>query len=141
MGTLKIPGAPEFKTWYFPSGNILSIFVEGGSARINTNSGEGTIERISKRPLFYQLNFLHYNPGRWWKYFSRLRAKRKFYSQSPVARRLMPSSSLPVPLLVSLASCRVWRLLHQKLHFQLQRLQLLLLVRLRLLEVYLFCQE
>jgi hypothetical protein len=65
-----IPGAPEYKTWYFPSGNILTIFVEGGSVRINANTGEGTIERISKRPLFYQLNFLHYNPGRWWKYFS-----------------------------------------------------------------------
>ena len=66
----KIPGAPVYKTWYFPSGNILTIFVEGGSVRININTGEGTIERISKRPFFYQLNFLHYNPGRWWKYFS-----------------------------------------------------------------------
>jgi uncharacterized protein len=66
----KIPGAPVYKTWYFPSGNILTIFIEGGSVRINTNTGEGTIERISKRPLFYQINFLHYNPGRWWKYFS-----------------------------------------------------------------------
>lgn len=65
-----VPGTPEYKTWYFPSGNILTIFVEGGSVRINANTGEGTIERISKRPLFYQLNFLHYNPGRWWKYFS-----------------------------------------------------------------------
>ncbi len=65
-----IPGAPEYKTWYFPSGKILTIFVEGGSVRINTDTGEGTIERITKRPLFYQLNFLHYNPGRWWKYFS-----------------------------------------------------------------------
>jgi hypothetical protein len=65
-----VPGTPEYKTWYFPAGNILTIFVEGGSVRINTNTGEGTIERISKRPLFYQLNFLHYNPGRWWKYFS-----------------------------------------------------------------------
>ena len=65
-----IPGSPEYKTWYFPTGNILTIFVEGGSVRINTNTGEGTIERISKRPLFYQVNFLHYNPGRWWKYFS-----------------------------------------------------------------------
>jgi uncharacterized protein len=67
-----VPGTPEYKTWYFPSGNILTIFIEGGSVRINTNTGEGTIERISKRPLFYQLNFLHYNPGRWWKYFSDL---------------------------------------------------------------------
>ena len=65
-----IPGDLEYKTYYFPSGNILTIFIEGGSVRINTKTGEGSVEKISKRPLFYQMNFLHYNPGRWWKYFS-----------------------------------------------------------------------
>lgn len=64
------PGTHEYKIWYFPSGDVLTIFVEGGSVRINTRTGEGTVERISKRPVFYQLNFLHYNPGKWWKYFS-----------------------------------------------------------------------
>jgi len=59
-----------YKTYYFPSGNILTIFVEGGSVRINMKTGEGTVEKINKRPIFYQLNFLHYNPGKWWKYFS-----------------------------------------------------------------------
>jgi len=65
-----VPGNPEYKTFYFPSGKVLTIFVEGGSVRINTINGQGVIERISKRPLFYQINFLHYNPGKWWKYFS-----------------------------------------------------------------------
>ncbi|MCK7474992.1 MAG: PepSY-associated TM helix domain-containing protein [Rhodopseudomonas palustris] len=52
-------------------GDILTIFIEGGSVRINTKTGERQLlRRISKRPLFYQVNFLHYNPGRWWKYFS-----------------------------------------------------------------------
>ncbi len=66
----EIPGKPVFKTFYFPAGNILTIFVEGGSVRINTLTGSGVLERLSKRPLFYQANFLHYNPGKWWKYFS-----------------------------------------------------------------------
>jgi len=66
----RIPGELEYKTYYFPSGNILTIFIDGGSVRINTKTGEGTVEKISKRPLFYQMNFLHYNPGKWWKYFS-----------------------------------------------------------------------
>jgi len=66
----EIPGNPVYKTFYFPSGNILTIFIEGGSVRINTRTGTGVLERISKRPLFYQINFLHYNPGVWWKYFS-----------------------------------------------------------------------
>ncbi|HUU99472.1 MAG TPA: PepSY-associated TM helix domain-containing protein [Bacteroidales bacterium] len=66
----KVPGNHEFKTYYFPSGNILTIFIEGGLVRINTRTGDGVVERISRRPVFYQINFLHYNPGVWWKYFS-----------------------------------------------------------------------
>ncbi len=60
----------EYKAYHFPSGNRVTIFITGGYALLNTETGEGVIERISKRPVFYQLNFLHYNPGRWWKYFS-----------------------------------------------------------------------
>ncbi len=59
-----------FKASYFPAGNYATIFLDGGFVRINSKTGEGSIERISKRPLFYQINFLHYNPGKWWKYFS-----------------------------------------------------------------------
>jgi len=65
-----VPGDFKYKTYYFPSGNILTIFIEGGSVRINTVTGQGEVEKLSKRPLFYQVNFLHYNPGVWWKYFS-----------------------------------------------------------------------
>jgi uncharacterized protein len=61
---------PGFKTFHFPTGNKVTIFIEGGFVQINALTGEGVIEKISKRPLFYQINFLHYNPGRWWKYFS-----------------------------------------------------------------------
>jgi hypothetical protein len=65
-----IGGDFKYKTYYYPAGNVLTIFVEGGSVRINTSTGRGEVEKISKRPLFYQVNFLHYNPGVWWKYFS-----------------------------------------------------------------------
>lgn len=61
---------PGFKTFYFPTGNKVTIFIDGGLIQVNVTTGEGVIERISKRPLFYQINFLHYNPGKWWKYFS-----------------------------------------------------------------------
>jgi hypothetical protein len=61
---------PEFKTFYFPTGNKVTIFIDGGLVQLNVVTGQGVIERISKRPLFYQINFLHYNPGKWWKYFS-----------------------------------------------------------------------
>ena len=60
----------EFKTFYYPKGDKVTIFIDGGLVQINSITGEGIVERISKRPLFYQINFLHYNPGKWWKYFS-----------------------------------------------------------------------
>jgi hypothetical protein len=65
-----IPGDPEYKTSHFPSGDKLTIFIDGGFIQINTLTGKGIVEKLSRRPLFYQINFLHYNPGKWWKYFS-----------------------------------------------------------------------
>lgn len=61
---------PGFKTFYFPTGNKVTIFIDGGFVQLDIAEGKGVIERISKRPVFYQINFLHYNPGKWWKYFS-----------------------------------------------------------------------
>lgn len=60
----------NYKTSYYPTGDKLTVFLVGGSAVVNTETGEGYVERLSKRPLFYQVNFLHYNPGKWWKWFS-----------------------------------------------------------------------
>jgi hypothetical protein len=60
----------KYKT-HISSPGTIKIFVDGGSVTINTESGDGTIETIRKRPLFYEFNFLHYNkPGRLWTWFS-----------------------------------------------------------------------
>jgi len=66
----EINAGSAYKTFHFPTGNKVTLFIDGGFVQINSLTGEGVIEKISKRPLFYQLNFLHYNPGKWWKYFS-----------------------------------------------------------------------
>jgi hypothetical protein len=34
------------------------------------DSGSGTIEKIKRRPVLHAMNFLHYNPGKWWTLFS-----------------------------------------------------------------------
>jgi hypothetical protein len=60
----------SYKTWYLPAGNKLSIFLDGGTLHYNLSTQSGYVEKASKRPLFYQVNFLHYNPGKWWKWFS-----------------------------------------------------------------------
>lgn len=60
----------KYKTSYYPKGDLLTIFLVGGTVQINTQTGIGYSELVSKRPVFYQANFLHYNPGVWWKWFS-----------------------------------------------------------------------
>ncbi len=60
----------EYKAFNFPSGNEVTIFINGGFVEVNTETGVGVMQKVSRRPLFYQVNFLHYNPGRWLKYFS-----------------------------------------------------------------------
>ncbi len=63
-------GKAEYKTYHFPDGNRLTIYIDGGVVQVDAETGEATLQRISRRPLFYQVNFLHYNPGKLWKYFS-----------------------------------------------------------------------
>lgn len=60
----------NYKTFYYPSGEKLTIFMDKGSILVNTSTGEGYVEILSKRPVFHEMNFLHYNPGKWWKWFS-----------------------------------------------------------------------
>ena len=37
---------------------------------IDLGTGKGILEKIRRRPLFYEVNFLHYNPGKLWTWFS-----------------------------------------------------------------------
>lgn len=59
-----------YKT-HIVSGNTLRIFVEGGSVNLNLSDGSGNMEIIRKRPVFNQVNYLHYNtPRKIWTWFS-----------------------------------------------------------------------
>ncbi len=60
----------NYKKYYFPAENRLKVFLIGGSAIINLDDGKGFIEKIRRRRIFYETNYLHYNPGNWWKWFS-----------------------------------------------------------------------
>jgi hypothetical protein len=51
------------------------VFLKGGSTLVvNTNTGQGRAEFLKKRPVFYEVNYLHYNPNAWWMWFSDLYA-------------------------------------------------------------------
>ena len=56
---------------YFPDDHTLKIFLKGGSSMaVNLLTGEGLYEAVKKRPIFSNLNRLHYNPNKWWTVFS-----------------------------------------------------------------------
>jgi hypothetical protein len=55
--------------------NNLRIFIEGGSLTVNLESGEASFEKIKRRPILHEVNFLHYNtPKKLWTWFSDLYA-------------------------------------------------------------------
>lgn len=60
----------NYKKHYFPGENQLKIFIDGGNVIVDLDSGNGYIEKIKRRPIFHAVNFLHYNPGKWWTLFS-----------------------------------------------------------------------
>lgn len=67
----KIDNRDNYKKHYYPDSHKLKIFLKGGSSiLINTMNGKGRAEYLKKRPLFYQVNYLHYNPSRLWTWFS-----------------------------------------------------------------------
>lgn len=64
----------RFKNYYFPDQDNLKVFLKDGSVYVNLNSGLGLIETSRRRPVFREMNYLHYNPIKWWTWFSDLYA-------------------------------------------------------------------
>lgn len=67
--------ASDYKKHYFPQSDQLRIFIEGGNITLDLASGQGAMESIRRRPVFHQVNFLHYNrPKQLYTWFSDLYA-------------------------------------------------------------------
>ncbi|MCD6091071.1 MAG: PepSY-associated TM helix domain-containing protein [Bacteroidales bacterium] len=67
----KIAPNETYKQHYYPQEDLVKIFLNGGSSIIvNIETGNGEVEFLKKRPVFYSANYLHYNPNSWWKWFS-----------------------------------------------------------------------
>ncbi|GAB1371614.1 PepSY-associated TM helix domain-containing protein [Candidatus Kapaibacterium sp.] len=60
----------QYKSHYFLNDSTCRIFVHGGNITLFMNRGDCNIETIRNRPLFKEVNFLHYNPGVLWTWFS-----------------------------------------------------------------------
>lgn len=64
----------NYKNHYFPDKSNLKVFLKNGSVYVNLNSGRGLIEKNMRRRVFREMNYLHYNPVKWWTWFSDLYA-------------------------------------------------------------------
>jgi len=61
----------NFKTYaYLPNGRLKIYLAGGSSVTVNIAERLAQIELLQKRWFFYHVNFLHYNPHVWWKWFS-----------------------------------------------------------------------
>jgi len=60
----------SYKTHYYPSSDKLKIFIQNGSVDLDLSTGKGMLEKLNRRPVFFQVNYLHYNPKRLWTWFS-----------------------------------------------------------------------
>ncbi len=70
----QISRSDEYRT-SLRSGDDLRIFIRNGSITVNMDTGQGKLETVRPRPVFRQVNFLHYNtPRKLWTWFSDLYA-------------------------------------------------------------------
>lgn len=66
----QIDAEDAYKNHYFPGEDELKVFIDGGNVIIDLETGYGYMEKIKRRPIFKLFNDLHYNPGKWWTWFS-----------------------------------------------------------------------
>ena len=67
----EVDSRKNYKSHYYSTNNKLKIFLKGGSSiLVNIRNGKGMSEYLKRRSVFYESNFLHYNPNRLWTWFS-----------------------------------------------------------------------
>lgn len=60
----------NYKNHYFPNENYLKVFIEDGTVSIDLTTGDGLVEKNKRRPVFRAVNYLHYNPIKYWTWYS-----------------------------------------------------------------------
>ncbi len=59
-----------FKIYDFPTPDQVKIYYDNASLHLHLSTGQGTYERVSRRPVLYEANVLHLNRLRGWKWAS-----------------------------------------------------------------------
>ncbi len=59
-----------YKKHYFPAEGMMKVFIKNGTVIVNLKTGEALLERTKRRPVFREVNYLHYNPVKYWTWYS-----------------------------------------------------------------------
>ncbi len=68
----KLVDEDAYKVYDFPTVDQVKIYYDNASLHLNLATGHGTYEKVSRRPVLYQVNALHLNRLKGWKWASDL---------------------------------------------------------------------
>jgi uncharacterized protein len=66
----KMVGEDKYKVFDAPTHDQVKIYYDNASLHLNFTKHEGTYESVTRRPVFYQVNVLHKNSLKGWKWAS-----------------------------------------------------------------------
>jgi hypothetical protein len=66
----KLVKEETYKVYDFPTSDQVKIYYDNASLHLNFSTGQGIYEKVSRRPVFYQVNALHLNRLKGWQWAS-----------------------------------------------------------------------
>ncbi|MCD6366853.1 MAG: PepSY-associated TM helix domain-containing protein [Bacteroidales bacterium] len=60
----------KYKKYYFSHKGQMKIFIKDGTIKVDLETGKGFMEKLTRRQLLVEMNYLHYNPNIWWTVYS-----------------------------------------------------------------------
>ena len=60
----------DYLNHYFPSKSNLKVFLKDGTLYVDLETGKGLFESIKRRMFLKPMNYLHYNPVKYWTWYS-----------------------------------------------------------------------
>ncbi len=68
----KLVKEEQYKIYDFPTADQVKIYYDNASLHANLRTGQGVYEKVSRRPVLYEVNALHLNRLKGWKWASDL---------------------------------------------------------------------
>jgi len=61
-------GEEHFRVYDYPTRDQVKIYYESATLHLDLSAGKGLYERVARRPLFYQVDVLHRNSFKPWRW-------------------------------------------------------------------------